>query len=101
MSETTVQFAFHKATPMDEVEGTLHLARLATKSLYGEDQVRLNATFAINCAARTCRINTGSEVGRTLALIFAGFARREFGDSAVSLSRISASNKREPERRDL
>jgi hypothetical protein len=72
---------------MDEVEGTLHLARLAAESLHGEDRVRLDAKFAIDRAAHTCVIDTTCEVGRTLALIFAGYARREFGDDAVRMER--------------
>jgi len=93
MPEILVRFIFDKTTPMDEVEGTLHLARLAVESLHGEDRVRLDAKFAIDRAAHTCMIDAACEVGRALAMIFAGYVRREFGEGAVRMERAGTPSK--------
>jgi len=87
MPEILVRFIFDKTASMEEVEGTLHLARLAVESLHGEDRVRMDAKFAIDRAAHTCMIDAACEVGRALALIFAGYVRREFGEEAVRMER--------------
>lgn len=87
MPEILVQFVFDKTASMEEVEGTLHLARLAVESLHGEDRVRLDAKFTIDRTAHTCVIDAACEIGRALALIFAGYVRREFGEGAVRMER--------------
>jgi hypothetical protein len=38
-------------------------------------------------------IDAACEVGRTLALIFGGYARREFGDGAVRMERAGSPDK--------
>lgn len=87
MPETSLRFVIDQAIPMDEVEGTLHLARLAVESLHGEERVRLDAKFVVDHPAHACIIDTACEVGRALALIFAGYVRREFGEGAVRMER--------------
>lgn len=95
MNRSIVRFAFDMSAPMSEVETTLRLALLAVESLHGEDRVRLDAKFAIDRAARVCVIDAACEVGRTLVLIFGGYARREFGEGAVRMERAS------PPRKDM
>jgi len=87
MSQTFIRFTFAKSVPAAELEGTLHLARLATESLHGEDRVRLEAGFSMDHAAHAVVIDATGEVGRTLALIFRGYARREFGADAFEMHR--------------
>jgi hypothetical protein len=87
MQDHPVRFVFARSVPMDEVEGTLQLARIATEILHGVDRVRLEARFSITRDTRTCVIDTSSEAGRTLALIFAGYVGREFGADAVKTTR--------------
>lgn len=93
MPENLLRFVIAPTIPMDEVEGTLHLARLAVESLHGEDRVRLDAKFSIDRATHTCMIDAACEVGRALAMIFAGYVRREFGDGAVRMERAGPSGK--------
>jgi hypothetical protein len=95
MPEILVRFTFAKTASMEEVEGTLHLARLAVESLHGKDRVRLDAKFAIDRTTHTCMIDAACEVGRALAMIFAGYVRREFGDGAVRMERAGVSGKGE------
>lgn len=87
MTHKTVQFRFGSGISMREVKGTLHLARLAAESLHGIERVRLEARYAIDKATRVVEIDRSTEPGRTLAIIFAGYARREFGDEAVQMER--------------
>jgi hypothetical protein len=72
---------------MDEVEGTLELARLAAESLHGTEQVELDAAWVVDRRGRTVAVDTGTAAGRSLALIFLGYARREFGNSALQVFR--------------
>lgn len=90
MRDKFVKFKFDKAASMNEVEQTLRLACLATESLHGPDRVRLEAKFTVNRQKRNCLIDAASEVGKTLALIFGGYVRCEFGDSAVTMERAGA-----------
>lgn len=83
MDNSIVKFAFKDSVPMTEVEATLRLALLAVQSLHGEDRLRMEAHVNIDHARHTCLIDTAPEVGQTLAVIFAGYARREFGEEAI------------------
>lgn len=84
-----VQFKFAGQVAMPEVEATLRLALLACESLHGEDRVQLETEVDCDQAARTCIVDHSTEPGRTLAAIFGGYVRREFGDHAVRISRVS------------
>jgi hypothetical protein len=86
---STITFTFDGTVPMDEVQFTLRLALLAVESLHGEDRVMLDTGSRIDHSARTCTIDTTSDTGRTLAVVFGGFARREFGNEAVSVRLIN------------
>lgn len=87
MAEERVRFRFLKSVPIDEVEGTLRLACLAAEALHGTDRVQLEAKYAVERAGRTVTIHMVNEVGRDLALIFSGYARREFGQEAFEVRR--------------
>lgn len=88
MREQYVRFLFGKTAPMDEVEKTLRLACLAAESLHGPQRVRLEAKYRIHRSKRTCSIDSSSEVGLTLALIFGGYARCEFGRRTVRMHSV-------------
>jgi hypothetical protein len=75
--------------PMDEVENTLRLARLAVESLHGEDRVAIETVATIDHASRSCLIDTTVDTGRALAVVFAGYVRREFGNAAVRVQRVT------------
>lgn len=87
MNHSTAHFAFDESVPMPEVEETLRLALLAAQSLHGEDRLRLEAHVQVDHLRHQCLVDTSAEVGRTLALIFAGYVRREFGSEAVRVER--------------
>jgi hypothetical protein len=72
---------------MQEVEGTLVLSRLATQSLHGFDRVELEASCHVDHRQRTIEIEASTDVGHTLALIFLGYCRREFGERSFDVRR--------------
>jgi hypothetical protein len=82
MANDSVLLSFRQEVPMREIEGTLRLARLACEGLYGPDRVELEASYEVDHALGRCRIGTTSEIGRSLASIFRGYVRREFGEAA-------------------
>lgn len=92
MSRRSIQLVFDTRVPMAEVEATLQLARLAAECIHGAERVRLEARCGLDELIRAVEIDVSGRVGRTLALIFGGFIRREFGHDAVRLNRM-------PERR--
>lgn len=95
MSDSAITFLFSVPVSMPEVEATLHLARLAVESLHGEDRVAQETMASVDRASRTCVIDATREVGRTLALVFGGYVRREFGDDAVRMLRAPLASGRE------
>jgi hypothetical protein len=78
-----VQLRFDPSVAMAEVEDTLELARLAAESLLGPERVQLDAQWDFDVDGHTVDIGTSSEVGRTLAIVFLGFVKREFGPDAA------------------
>ena len=88
MDASVLKFSFQPSVSMGEVESTLQLAMLAAECLHGEDRVRLEARAKLDTAGRTCVADVTTEVGRTFALVFGGFVRREFGEQAVRVSRL-------------
>lgn len=89
MIGSLVRFSFNDSISMSEVEATLRLALLAVQSLHGEDRLRLEAHVSLDHGQRLCFVDTTAEVGRTLALIFAGYVRREFGEAAYDMQTMS------------
>ncbi len=89
MSKHSIRLVFDPHVPMAEVEATLRLARLAAECIHGAERVRLEARCGLDELIRAVEIDVSGRVGRTLALIFGGFIRREFGHDAVRLNRTA------------
>jgi hypothetical protein len=84
---TSVRFTFADHVPREEIDATLHLARLAAQSLFGPGRVALEGRHTFDPAVGAVDVNAGTEVGRALALIFGGYAEAEFGPAAVEMRR--------------
>lgn len=80
-------FRFAPGVDMRQVEMTLRLARLAAEILHGAECVELQTRTRIDAVQRWVRVDTTHPVGRHLALVFCGFARREFGTESVTQHR--------------
>jgi hypothetical protein len=88
-SITDVRLRFEPAVPMAEVADTLELARLAAESLHGPERVELELRTDIDVEGHAVSIGTGTRAGRTVAIVFLGLVKREFGDQAVHVLRHS------------
>jgi len=85
MTREIYRYSFDSSVDIAEVEASLLLALLATESLHGESQVRLEASHALDSENRTCVINASGSIGRDLNRLFVGFVRREFGENSFSV----------------
>lgn len=88
MAKELYRYTFTSEVPIEEVEASLLLAVLATESLHGEAQVRLDAAHYLDRAKRACVIDAGTLVGRDVNRLFVGFIGREFGADAFTVTRI-------------
>lgn len=90
MSSHAFRYEFTPEVPLEEVKSSLLLSILGVESLHGETEVHLNASHVIDTHQRTCLIDVGTDVGRDLNRLFAGFIRREFGRSQFSVQRVDS-----------
>jgi hypothetical protein len=89
MATEIYRYAFSSDVPPEEIEASLLLAVLATESLHGEAQVRLDAAHYFDPARRTCVIDSGTAVGRDFNRVFVGFVTREFGADSFRVERLT------------
>ena len=88
MTKELYRYAFSPEVPIEEVEASLLLAVLATESLHGESQTRLDVAHYFDPTKRACVIDAGTPVGRDLNRLFIGFLAREFGPDAFEIERL-------------
>jgi hypothetical protein len=93
MPKEIYKYQFREGVSLRDIEETLLLAVLAAESLHGQCCVRLDAGYCIENAKRVCVVDAGTQVGRTLNRIFAGFITREFGADAFQVERIEGAPK--------
>jgi hypothetical protein len=89
MTRELYLYHFPPPVPLEEVEATLLLALWGTESLHGESQARLDAAHFLDRDRRACVIDAGTPVGRDLNRLFVGFIRREFGEDAFRVERVT------------
>lgn len=70
---------------------------LATESLHGATQVRLDAAHAVDADKQSCVVDASTPVGRDLNRLFAGFISREFGEDAFRVQRVERHPDHKPE----
>ena len=89
MTGAIYKYTFAKSVSMEEIEASLVLAIMATESLHGQSDVRLDAAHAFDVAKRTCVIDADTVVGRDLNRLFVGFLSREFGEDAFRVEHVA------------
>ena len=89
MTKELYRYRFTAEVPIEEVEASLLLALLATESLHGEAQTRLDAAHYLDPIKRACVIDAGTPVGRDLNRLFTGFMGREFGADSFTVERVA------------
>ncbi len=94
MSRASYRYCFRPNVEMDDVESSLALAILGAEALHGETETRLNAAHAFDAKRFSCVIGASTKVGRSLNRLFLGYLRREFGDDAFTVSRVSTDRPR-------
>lgn len=90
MSRDLYRYEFTAGVSAEDIEITLLLAILAVESLHGEVPVRLDAKHHFDNERRTCIVDATTAVGRDLNRLFAGFARREYGEDSFRIERVDA-----------
>jgi len=97
MTRELYRYSFPPCVPVEEIEATLLLALWGAESLYGEAQVRLDATHFLDSDRRACVIDASTPVGRDVNRLFVGFVRREFGQDAFRVERVDAVPSQHPQ----
>ena len=92
MSHLLYRYQFDAGVEMTKVESNLVLAVLATENLYGESQVRLDASHFCDAQQKSCVIDAATPVGRDLNRLFTGFLSRELGEDRFHVERIEHAN---------
>ena len=87
MTATSYRYTFGPAVAIDEVEATVVLSRLATESLCGEAQTRLDADYGFEPELRVVVIDPSTDVGRAFNSVFVGLVSREFGSDSFRVER--------------
>jgi hypothetical protein len=90
MPTEVYRYSFAENVQMEDVEASLVLAILATESLHGEAQVRLDAAHFLDRDGRACVIDAATEVGHDINRLFIGFLRREFSGNSFTVERSHA-----------
>ena len=88
MRNEMYRYEFQSDAPLEEIEEALLLAILATESLHGEAQVRLDAAHYLDPAKHACIIDGSTAVGRDINRLFTGFLAREFGRDAFKVKHV-------------
>lgn len=90
MTKQLYRYTFPAEVPIEEIEVSLLLAVMATESLHGESQTRLDVAHFLDPTKRACVIDAGTPVGRDFNRLFIGFIRREFGEDAFRVERVES-----------
>jgi hypothetical protein len=88
MARELYRYNFDSKVPFREIEESLLLAVLAAEGIHGRTQVRLDASFSLDRAKRSCVVDAATEVGRSIVRIFTGFVSHEFGEEAFKIERL-------------
>ena len=87
MNENVYRYCFARSIPPRDIGETLLLSLIAVESLHGHARTRMDARYCFNRKKRLCEIDAATPVGSDLARIFTGYATKEFGEKAVSITR--------------
>lgn len=82
---TARTFHFKSHVGMRDVAQTLELSRIAAESLFGSERLDLEAPCTIDDVGHSVTIESSTEAGRALAILFLAYAKREFGPAAIEI----------------
>lgn len=81
------RYAFEPSVLMTEVHDTLRLAIVAVESMHGRFRVLRDVEVECDFRKRQVVISGMTDAGQSLNDIFAGYASREFGEGAFTVTR--------------
>lgn len=87
MDALVYKYQFKPHISFDDLRALLDLSMFGVTSIYGETQVRLDARYSFDEAARSFVIDASSPVGSALNFLFIGYARGQFTDEAFTVRR--------------
>ncbi len=99
MALQAYRYEFDQSVSIFNLLALLDEAITNVESIHGTERVRLDARFADDTARGILVIDATTEVGQTLNQLFVGLARREFGDTAFTISRCRSDMPRHQGRR--
>jgi hypothetical protein len=88
LNKVLYYYFFTPEVPIEDVESALNLAILATESLHGESQTRLDMNHTFDKAKQKFMIEAGTPVGQDINRLFVGFIQREFDRDSFAIERI-------------
>lgn len=88
MKHNVYRYTFAAEASIEEIEASLLQAIMATESLHGESQTRLDVAHYLDRDERACVIDAGTSVDRDLNRLFIGFLDREFGPDSFTVERV-------------
>lgn len=88
MSSLLYRYTFEPSVCREEIEAALLLAILATESLHGESDTRLNAGHSLDPTSSKVVIAADTAVGKDLNRVFVGFLRRELTEAEFQVERL-------------
>jgi hypothetical protein len=89
VTRTVYRYTFQRDVSLRAAEDSLALAIFAAESVHGETQVRLDAGHYFDETGHVCVVDATTPVGETIARIFTGFLRREFGEESFAVERVA------------
>jgi hypothetical protein len=89
MTKELYRYSFSLQVPIEDIEATLLLALWGAESLHGESRVRLETAHFLDTDKRVCVIDAGTPVGLSFNRLFTGYLRREHGQDAFRVERVT------------
>ena len=84
-----IRFEFLEPADAGEIEGDLGLAILCAECIYGRPRVRMEISYAVDPAGKSCVVETAGEAGDAAARVFAGLLSTRLGERAYKVRRLA------------
>jgi hypothetical protein len=84
------RFTFNRHVILEDAETTLHLAMLAVEGLFGQPRVAMEFRYCLVTENNAIDLRSDSEVGATVARIFAGLLLREIGEGGFRIDNVES-----------
>jgi hypothetical protein len=84
------RFLLDQHVPIEDAEMTLHLAMLAAEGIFGNPRMAMEFRYHLRPLDNAIDVEGYTEVGVTMARIFAGLLLREYGEGAFRIVNLPA-----------